>query len=107
MATPESERRADRNPIDPLTHPLRRRILRYLHRCAEPKGLREVAAALDAEIPQTNYHLNSLASFKTIRKAGLASKADSVRYESAVSENPEVLALLEARQDEDEGRVAA
>jgi len=46
MATSGSQRRKDRDPIDPLTHPLRRRIMRYLHSWGQPKGAREVALAL-------------------------------------------------------------
>ncbi len=107
MATPESPRRTGRDPISPLTHPLRRRILRYLHCCGEPKGPHEVAAALDEPFSHIKYHLKSLAAFKTIRETGLASDGDSPLYESAVSDNAEVLALLEASEADDEGRKAA
>lgn len=103
MATSESQRRTGRDPISPLTHPMRRRILRYLHRCGEPRGLREVAAALGEEFALINYHLKSLANFGTISEAGTTPGRGSLLYESTVSENPEALALLEAHKDEDEG----
>jgi hypothetical protein len=86
---------------------MRRRILRYLHRCEEPKGAREVATALPETLTQVSYHLRTLASHRTIREAGLASDGGAL-YESAVSDNPEVLALLKTTQAEDEeGRKAA
>jgi DNA-binding transcriptional ArsR family regulator len=107
MATPESQRGADRDPIGPLTHPLRRRILRYLHSCGEPRGASEVAAALDESISQIKYHLRTLKSFTTIKEAGFAPVGDSPLYESTVSANAEVLALLEANEADEEGREAA
>lgn len=107
MATSESKRETGRDPISALTHPMRRRILRYLHRCGEPKGLREVTAALGEAFPQINYHLKSLANFGTLSGAGTTPGGGSQLYESTVSENPEALALLEAHKDEDEGRKKA
>ena len=107
MATSGSQRRKDRDPIDPLTHPLRRRIMRYLHSWGQPKGAREVALALDESFSQIKYHLNSLAAFKTITEAGLTPDGDAPLYESAVSDNAEVMALLEADEADDEGRKAA
>lgn len=107
MAAPESQPRADRDPIGPLTHPLRRRILRYLHSDVGPQGTREVANALGQELAQINYHLKSLLSYGTIRETSPALGVGSCLYESAVSENPEVLALLDAHADDDEGRKAA
>jgi DNA-binding transcriptional ArsR family regulator len=107
MATPEPQRRADRDPTDPLNHRVRRRILRHLHRCGEPLGPREVEAALGDGLSQIAYHLKTLTSYGTTREAGLAPDGDSLLYESAVSENADVLALLAATEAEDEGRKAA
>jgi hypothetical protein len=107
MTTPEPQRRADPDPTDPLTHPLRRRILRRLHRCSEPSGPREVQAALGEGLLQIAYHLKTLASYGTTREAGPAPGGDLMLYESAVAENAEVLALLGATEAEDEDRKAA
>ena len=85
----------------PLTHPMRRRVLRYLHRCDEPKGAPEVAKALGQPISQVTYHLRTLESDGTIREVGLAS-GESLTYESVVKENDEVLELLEATEANDE-----
>lgn len=84
-----------------LTHPMRRRILRYLHICGEPKGASEVAKALDQPISQISYHLKVLESDGTIREVGL-SKQDSQMHESAVNENDEVLELLETTEADDD-----
>jgi DNA-binding transcriptional ArsR family regulator len=99
MTSPGSQQR-DKGPLGPLTHPVRRRILRYLHRCEEPRGAREVATALPEALTQISYHLRALASHGTTREAGVAAEGGAL-YESAVSDNPEVLALLKATQAED------
>lgn len=108
MATQEENGNSGRGTANSLTHPTRRRILRYLHRCGEPKGGSEVAKALDQPTSQIAYHLKALESDGTTREVGPAS-ADSLTYESAVKENDEVLELLEATEasDEDESREAA
>jgi predicted transcriptional regulator len=107
MAASDSQRKSGRNPSDPLTHPLRRRILRYLHRCGEPKGAHEVAEALGEGVSQVKYHLRSLENYGTTMEAGTTPEGDALLYESAVSEDAEVLALLEAYEDRDEGRKKA
>lgn len=108
MATSDENSNTGRVPAGSLTHPMRRRILRYLHRCGEPKGASEVAKALDQPISQISYHLKALESDGTTREVGPAS-GDSLTYESAVKENDEVLELLETTEanDEDESREAA
>lgn len=107
MATPESDHRANRDPMGPLTHPMRRRILRYLHRCGEPREPLDVATALEEALSRISYHLRSLASYGTSKEAGPTAKGDSLLYESAVSENADVLTLLEATETDDEGPQAA
>jgi predicted ArsR family transcriptional regulator len=69
-------------------------MLRYLHRCGQPKGASEIAAALSVSIAQVRYHLHALESYETIKEAGAG--RGSPLYESAVSENAEILALLES-----------
>jgi hypothetical protein len=102
MAPRDQERKTGRDPIGPLTHPVRRRILRDLHRCSQPKGAPEVAKTLDESEPQIRYHLLALEHYGTAQEAGSErSEKDSRLYESAVSENPEVLGLLEATEAED------
>jgi hypothetical protein len=98
---------ADRNPSDPLTHPLRRRLVRYLHRSGEPRGPHEASTAFNATLSLIAYHMKVLADFGTITEASSAPNEDPPLYESAVGGNPEVLSLLEATEEEDEGRRAA
>lgn len=102
MATPDQKRKTGRDPAGPLTHPVRRRTLRYLHRCGEPKGAPEVATALDEPISQIRYHLRALESYGTTREVGPSPGEDSPMHESAVSEHAEILALLEAAEADDE-----
>jgi DNA-binding transcriptional ArsR family regulator len=108
MDTPDENGNLGRGAAGSLTHPMRRRILRYLHRCDEPKNASEVAKALDQPISQISYHLKALESDGTTREVGPAS-GDSPTYESSVKEDDEVLELLEATEanDEDESREAA
>ena len=102
MATRDQKRTTGRDPAGPLTHPMRRRILRYLHRCGEPKGAADVATALNEPTSQSRYHLKALESFRTTREAGQGpGEGNSPLYESAVSEDVEILALLEGTETED------
>jgi len=62
-----------------------------------------VAAALDEPTPQIRYHLRALQSYGTATEADPGrNENDPPMYESAVSENAEILALLEATEAEDE-----
>jgi DNA-binding transcriptional ArsR family regulator len=106
MAASKLQRRTGR-AIWSLTHPLRRRILRHLHRLGEPRGALELAAGLGEGPSQITYHLKTLASQRAIREAGPAPGGRSPLYESAIDEHSDVLALLEATEEEDEGREAA
>lgn len=109
MATPDENGNIGRGAGGSLTHPMRRRILRYLHRCDEPKGASEVAKALDQPISQISYHLKALESDGTTREVVPTFEGDPPIHESAVSDNDEVLELLETTEpnDEDDGRSAA
>jgi DNA-binding transcriptional ArsR family regulator len=103
MATSDQKRETGRDPADPLRHPARRRLLRHLHRCGQPKGASELAAALGEPISQIRYHLRALKSYGTARQVAPVGYEDgSSMYESAVSENTEILALLEATEAKDE-----
>jgi DNA-binding transcriptional ArsR family regulator len=78
-------------------------MLRHLHRCVQPKGASEIATALGEPIPQIRYHLRALKSYGTATQTDPVGDEDGPSmYESAVSENAEILALLEATEDEDE-----
>lgn len=110
MGTPSQKRGTGRDPAGPLTHPVRRRILRFLHRSSKPKGACEVAKALEEPVAQIRYHLHALAIYGTTKEAGSGrDEENSQLYESGVSENDEILGLLEATEteDRDKGRKAA
>jgi Helix-turn-helix domain len=102
----EPQRQAGRGPIDSLTHPLRRRILRGLHRHGEARGPSEIATELGLMPSVVAYHVGVLATWETTREAGLADQRGGLLYESAVGEDPVVLALLKDREAEDEGKLA-
>jgi hypothetical protein len=77
-------------------------MLRYLHRCGEPKGAPEVARALDAPVAQIRYHLLALESYRATKVTGPArGEKNSQLYESAVSEDVEILGRLRATETED------
>lgn len=78
-------------------------MLRHLHRCGQPKGASEIAAVLGEPTSQIRYHLRALKSYGTATQADPVGDEDGpLMYESAVSENAEILALLEATKAEDE-----
>jgi hypothetical protein len=78
-------------------------MLRYLHRCGEPKEDLEIQSALGVPIAQARYHLHALESYGTIREVGSDSgEMDPRLYESTVSDNAEILAMLEASKADDE-----
>lgn len=61
-----------------------------------------MAKALDERAPQIRYHLLALARYGTTQEAGPErGEENSQLYESAVSQDPEVLKLLEATEAEE------
>jgi len=104
MAAPAGSSREGTDPIDPLAHPLRRQVLRFMHKTVTPVGALQVAEALEQRVPQVRYHMLTLAKFKVIAEVGVGSDGVSPLYESAVTGNARVLAELERTQEEDEGR---
>jgi DNA-binding transcriptional ArsR family regulator len=102
----EPQRRPDRRPIDSLTSPLRRRILRRLHRTGEATGAIEMAADMGLDLSRVNYHMTVLASRGATQEAGLSAEGGGPLYESAVAEDPEILALLKVNEADDEGENA-
>lgn len=105
MAT-EPQRQVDRVPIDSLTHPLRRRILRGLHRHGKARGLSEIGTELGLVPSVAAYHISVLATWKTIRAASLANERGGLLYESAVGKDPAILVLLKDKEAEDEDKLA-
>lgn len=61
-----------------------------------------MAKVLDEPAPQIRYHLLALERYGTTKEAGPdRGEKNSQLYESAVSEDPEILGLLEATEAED------
>lgn len=102
----EPPRQAGREPIDSLAHPLRRRILRGLHRHGEARRPSEIATELGLIPSVVAYHVGVLATWGASRKASLADQRGAALYESAVGEDPAILALLKDTEAEDEGELA-
>lgn len=100
----DQKRRTGRDPAGPLKHPTRRRILRYLHRCDEPRGPSELATALSEPIAQVSYHLTALKNYGTTREMGPAPGQDALMHESAVREDDEILKLLDNTEEDDESQ---
>lgn len=105
MAT-EPQRQVGREPIDSLAHPLRRRILRGLHRHREARRSSEIATELGLRPSVVAYHIGVLATWEATTEAGLTDQRGGMLYESAVGEDPAVLALLKDKEAEDEGKLA-
>lgn len=66
-----------------------------------------MAAELGLALALTAYHMDVLAERGATREVDPACEGGEPSYESAVAENPEILALLKAKETEDEGERAA
>lgn len=98
---------------DALNHPVRREVLRALHRSARCQSVFEIRAALHAYRPgQLRYHLQVLRRSGVIGSdpAGSAAAVGEPRFGSEVLEDGEVKAVLRATERHDrekrEARVA-
>ncbi len=64
----------------------------------------EVAGFLGLELSPVNYHVGVLASRGALQEAGRSTSDGRPLYVSVVADDPEILALLQAKKGEDESK---
>ena len=88
-----------KQPQVPLDHRVRRCILRRLHKDFAPHAARELSEDLGVETREIKYHGKVLASWRIVKQA---EGPEGLFFESLVSEDPKVIAVLISTQAEDE-----
>ena len=86
-------------PAVPLDHPVRRRILRRLHRDFSRHSIDDLARQLSLDPSNARYHAEVLAWCRTVKQS---EGPTGLQVESLAAEDPEVIALLASTRSEDE-----
>lgn len=90
--------------IKALKSPLRRVILRELHRVGEARSPAEIAAQHPVKLSDTSYHFRTLQKHKMVALTGTRPSRGALEhfYASTVNDDALVISLLESTKKEDE-----
>lgn len=86
----------------PFDHRIRRRILRRLNEVDGPCTADRLSGDLKLELNKIRYHARVLARWRTIKERRTKTGRFTVRYESLVADDPNVIALLNSTETQDE-----
>jgi len=85
-----------------LLHPVRRRIIRRLHRDFKPHTVAELRSDLSLNSDQIRYHGDVLADRKLVKRF---EGPDGLLIESRVADDPSVISILISTHAEDQGTI--
>jgi len=95
---------SDSEMILAISHPLRRRMLRLLVDAGEPVSLDRLTREFDLPLGTTRYHANVLCGFGAAEptRPDTSDDRDEYLYGATVTDEPEIVVLLEETREEDE-----
>lgn len=85
----------------PFDHQIRRRILRRLNEVDGPYAADRLSGDLKLELNEIRYHARVLARWRTVKERRTGADPATVRYESLVADDPDVIALLNSTEAQD------
>lgn len=90
--------------IRALNHPLRRRLLRALHRTEGARSATQLRTTVHSTVASVDYHLKVLAATEAAAKSGQrrVRGAREIFFVSKVAEHQQMLAILADTEREDE-----
>jgi hypothetical protein len=86
----------------PFDHQIRRRILRRLNEVDGPYVADRLSEDLKLKLNEIRYHARVLARWRTVKERRAGACHATVRYESLVADDPDVIALLNSTETQDE-----
>jgi DNA-binding transcriptional ArsR family regulator len=89
-------------PLTPLDHRARRRIMRHLHEARGVATADELSRDLKMEVTEVAYHARVLAKYDFLEERRKGRVLADTRFESKVADDPEVIAQLLSTEAADE-----
>lgn len=91
--------------VKALNHPLRRKLLRELHRCGEARSPVQLSKTIDADVTNIDYHVKILASLGAAEKTGdrPVRGASENFFASTVADHRQMTAILADTERDDDG----
>jgi DNA-binding transcriptional ArsR family regulator len=90
--------------IRALSHPLRRKVLRMLHRSGEDKSPAQLSERIGENVSTVNYQMNALANMSVLRRTEVRKVRGFKQnfFASEVSEHKQIALILADTEKDDE-----